>query len=194
MVKISFQHIKEKYGRFILVGLCVFLIGLVIHFPVHRLAPMITSMIERNSGYQIQASQMSIVMPFGLSMKDVWIQGPPIMNVPVNHKFESVKLYPSITSLLTYVAKKSLGVSFKADRGAEKWNGSVALGPKYTDVSLRGSDLDYSFIVPLEQYNPMLAGQTVTISSRFRFELDFEAPTPDLQLGDFTKATGALSL
>lgn len=194
MARFSIKSIKDKYGKFILVGSVVFLLGLILNFPVHRLAPLVTTMIEKNTGYQISAAEMSIIMPPGISMKQVHVQGPPLMGVPVNHDFESIKVYPSVMSLLTYFTKKSLGISFKVQRGKEKWSGSTAHGPKYTDISITAKNLDYTISQELGHFQPMLAGQTLNVTSKFGFSLDFESPTEELMKNDFTKASGSLKV
>lgn len=194
MARFSLQSFRQKYGRYITVGLIVFIVGLIYHFPITRLSPLILQTIEKNSGYRIQATHISIVMPIGLEMENVRVQGPDIGNVPVDHKFESIRLYPSVMSLLTYVSKKSLGLRFKADRGNERWSGVVAYGPKYTDVSISGKHLDYSIIIPLDEYNAMLANQTLTISSKLALDFSFEGPSAEIQSGDLTNASGSFEL
>lgn len=191
MARFSFTSFRQTYGRYILVGAVVFVLGLIVHFPVYRLAPMMTEIIEKNSGYRVEPDQMSVVMPLGIAMTNVKVQGPNIGNITVDYFFESIRLYPSIGSLLTYVSKKSLGVSFRADRGKERWSGSAAYGPKYTDVDLKGSNLDYSIIYPLDEFNAMMVNQTLTLSSKFDFEINLEGPTPELSRGDLTKAQGS---
>ncbi|MCB1196821.1 MAG: type II secretion system protein GspN [Bdellovibrionota bacterium] len=194
MAQFSIKSFREKYGRFILVGSIVFFIGLILHFPVQRLAPLITTMIEKNTGYQISASEIAITMPPGLDMQDVYVQGPPIMDIPVNHYFESVKLYPSVMSLLTYFTKKSLGISFKVQRQKERWSGTVAYGPKFTDIKVKAKNLDYTITQDLGKLNPMLANQSISINSKFDFSFDFDSPTKELTSNDFTKANGAIWL
>jgi|GEM_PF-5063509 len=192
--KFSFKAFRKKYGRFILIGWLVFSVGLIINFPVARIAPMLLNIIEKNTGYQITANDISIVLPLGLAMKDVHVQGPPVMDIPVDEDLAFLNIYPSIKSLLTYLTKKSLGLSFKAQRQNEKWSGSAAYGPKYTDITLRAKNLSFKDTIALDQFNAMLAGQVLEVDTVFDIDIDLDAPTPDIQKHNWTKAKGALNV
>lgn len=183
-----------RHGRYLWVGLTVFSLGLLLHFPLHRLTPMVTQTIEKNTGYQIQATEIHFALPFGLYLEDVYVVGPPIMNTEIDVHLNSLRIYPSILSFVTYLTKKSLGVTFRAKKGPENWSGTVAYGPKVTDIQVSADNLDYSIILPLEQYNMMLANQTLDIRSKFDFDFRLEGATQEIQMGDFSKAQGYFKL
>jgi type II secretion system protein N len=192
----------RNYGKYIWVGLIVFLIGLVLNFPIARMVPWMTQTIEKQTGYQIQMDEVDIVFPLAIDAKNVTVQGPgmlPLNNgrvipIPETFTLDTLRLSPSWMSLLTYASKRSVGFGFVATQNAMKISGSVAHGPKYTDVSIQGKNIPYEAQINLGAASPMLQGQVLDIQSSMNVDFWVEAATPLIQKGDWTKAEGGLTV
>ncbi len=193
-----FSNIWEKikglknHSTYLIIGGIVFVLGVFVHFPLERFGSVITTTIQRETGYIVQMEKISLTLPIGASAKNVTIQPPPGAD-PFTLLVDKLTIRPSIFSLITYPFRKSMGFSYKAVRGKEVWSGSANLGNENTSVDINVKNFEWAGVFPLDQ-NPMLAGQSLSITTKVNLHVVLSGKTIALQQGNLSEATGSLKI
>lgn len=188
-------NLKEwkKYSKYIILGLVVFILGLLFHFPLERFGSVITATVQRETGYIVQSEKLSFTLPIGVNAKKVVIQSPPGGPQPLMLQLDQLTLRPSVLALLTYPFRKAIGFSYSAKRGKENWSGSASFGPENTSLDVEADNFEWTGTFPLDQ-NPMFAGKTLVVRTVVNIDLSIKGKTIELQQGNLANAEGSLEI
>jgi type II secretion system protein N len=183
----------KQHGKYLIVGTIVFVLGLFVHFPLERFGNIITSTIQKNTGYIVQMEKLSLALPIGFHGEVIKIQPPA--NAPQQFLLviDELTIRPSVFALLTYPFRKSLGFSYKAKRSKEVWSGSASMGNTNSSIDVNVKNFEWVGSFPLDN-NPMLAGQSVNIKTTVDLDVELNGKTISLQQGNLSEATGHLEV
>jgi type II secretion system protein N len=180
----------KQHSKYLIVGAIVFVLGLFVHFPLERFGNVITTTIQKNTGYLVQMEKLSLTLPIGVHGENVRVQSPPNVQ-PFTLMIDEITIRPSIIALITYPFRKTVGFSYSAVRGKEKWAGSASLGNVNSSISVDVKNFEWSGSFPLDG-NPMLAGQSVNINTTIDLDMELDGKTISLQQGNLSEAAGYL--
>lgn len=182
----------KKHSTYLIIGGVVFVLGVFVHFPLERFGSVITTTIQKETGYIVQMEKISLTLPIGATAQTVEIR-PPAGAEPFVLMVDQLTVRPTIFSLLTYPFRKSIAFSYKAIRGKEIWSGSISMGSEISQVDISVKNFEWSGIFPLDQ-NPMLAGQSLSIKTKLDLDVSLTGKTIALQQGNLSEATGSLEI
>lgn len=182
-------------AKYILLGSTVFAIGLVWHFPLERLANVITGNVTKRTGVDFYMDELSFALPFGLKADDIRIERLPLPTGPERKSLhlDSLKVTVSPLSAIAYPFRKKIALTYRAAQEKVDWKGEVVLGDDL-GFSAETKKYPFSYSASLAEINPLLAGSQLSL--RGVADLDFVIAGKTLQLnkGDLTEGDGALDL
>lgn len=183
----------KSYSRYLIVGVIVFFLGILWHFPLERFGSVITNTIQKETGYLVQFEKLSLTLPIGIHAQNVLIQSSPSSGQAIMLQLDHLTLRPSIFALLTYPFRKAVGFSYKALRGKEIWAGSANFGKENTSVDIAAKNFEWTGSFPLDQ-NPMFAGKTLGIQTTVNIDVTLRGKTIAIQQGNLSEAEGKIEL
>ncbi|MEZ4845890.1 MAG: type II secretion system protein GspN [Bdellovibrionota bacterium] len=183
----------RQQGKYLVIGGIVFVMGLFVHFPLERFGNIITSTIQKNTGYIVQMEKLSLTLPIGVHGENVTIQPPMNAGQPFLLTIDELTIRPSILALITYPFRKNIGFSYKAKRGKEIWSGSADMGSTTSSLAVNVKNFEWTGSFPLDA-NPMFQGQSVNIQTTVNLDLELEGKTISLQQGNLSEANGFLEI
>lgn len=182
----------REYSNYLTIGIVVFILGILFHFPLERFSSILTSTIQKETGYIVQVEKLSFTLPIGVTAQNVKIQPPPGAP-PFLLGIEKLTVRPSVFALLTYPIRKSFGFSYKAVRGKETWAGSASIGREKMDVDVRVKNFEWTGSFPMDPNTPF-AGQSVSLKTIVNLDLEISGKTVALQQGNLSEAEGLLEI
>lgn len=185
--------VLKTQTNYVILFSIVFGLGMLFHFPLEKFSSVLTTNIQRQTGYIVQMEKMSLTFPVGLTAQTVRIQPPPGTPDPFVLNIDKLTVRPSLWALVTYPFRKAVGFSYKAIRGKETWSGSASLGNENSSVDISVENFNWSGVIPLDQ-NPMFAGQVVKIDTTVNIDLSLAGKTVALQQGNLSEAEGSLDI
>ncbi len=176
----------RAFSKYFLFGSAVFAVGLVWNFPLEKISQTFTQRLAKQTGYEFTMDTLDPALPIGFKATDFQVEG--LQKDPL--VFSNMRLTVSPLSLLTYPFKKSLNVSYVAEKNKTEWTGSIAMGPELLagDISTEDWRLNEEF--PLDKANPMLAGMFLKAKAQIAANSALEGETKAIQKGDLSKANG----
>ncbi|MEZ4704675.1 MAG: type II secretion system protein GspN [Bdellovibrionota bacterium] len=181
----------KKISTYIILGVVVFFIGLLFHFPMERVSQLITYQIERQTGYVINPEEVSFALPLGIQAKNVEIRGVFVNGQEIPLMLDEVTLRVSPISAITFPLKKTGSASFYARRKKETIRGQVSLGKETMDAELQIKDFMVDQVFALDGVDPMLTGSQIAIKSPISVEVQLVGNTTSISQGNLSVAQGS---
>lgn len=178
---------------YLVVFIVVFVLGVLFHFPLERFGSVITSTIQKQTGYVVQMEKMSLTLPIGIHATNVKVQPPATSGQAFILNVDEMTFRPSIIGYILYPIRKANSFSFKAVRGKEVWNGSASLGPENTSVDVSVKNFKWQGTFPLDP-NSMFAGQFISVDTTVDADLELDGKTAAIQNGNFSEAAGSFEV
>ena len=184
------KHIA-KYGS---LGLLVFAIGLVWHFPYERLSVSLTSQLQKTTGIKISIEELSPQLPIGFKATGVRLKDIPMGRDRLDMEFKHAKSSISPFSLLLYPFRKRVSFSYDALRETDRWEGDISYSPETFEGTLGTQKWKIQQSIPMKDINPMLAGSNLDIQGTFSLDVELAGKTPSLEKSDLSESDGKLKL
>lgn len=184
----------KKASSYVFIGLVVFLIGLVFHFPIEKLSTLATNQIQKQTGLSIEPEEVSFSLPLGIKAEKVLIRGLLIMGEKKNIFVDELTLNVSPLSIVTYPMKKTGSASFSATYKKSNIEGSAKLGTKTLSLALQAEKFRINEVFPLGGIDPMLTGSEIAIKSTFDISVTLEGDMTSISQGNFSQADGTAQI
>ncbi|HLG20190.1 MAG TPA: type II secretion system protein GspN [Bdellovibrionota bacterium] len=183
----------KAFAKYIALGSVVFFIGVVWNFPYERIRDTLTSSLKRQTGYMIDMSTLSPALPIGFKAANARVQGPPLGTLPVDIEFDELRITVSPFSLFLYPFRKSLSLSYSAERQKNVWSGNASLGKDEVSFKIKTKELKLKQSIPMEQINPLFAGSDVTMAANVGLSASLSGSRPSVMRGDLSAAEGKIA-
>ncbi|MCI5071586.1 type II secretion system protein GspN [bacterium] len=174
--------------QYLVLGLIVFCIGFIWHFPAQGILNNLIKTVEKQTGVSIQADDLSLAFPIGVKAKNVHVTNIPVPALAqTGVKLETLSIKISPLSLITYPLKKSGSVSVygKQKRMSFKTKLSANKDIVKAKGSARGLQMDHDLFIPS-------AGAKMAIQGQLATEFNFLSNIAALQKNDFSSLEGTL--
>jgi type II secretion system protein N len=113
--------------------------------------------------------------------------------MPVDLDLDRLKVTLTPTTLL-YPFRKIISASFSAERRQDRFWGSLSFGRERSSVEFKTKNFKLDRSLPMDQFNPLLVGSTLTLAGNVTLSLALEGLTPSLQRSDLSAADGELNI
>ncbi|HMQ11421.1 MAG TPA: type II secretion system protein GspN [Oligoflexia bacterium] len=182
------KELLKQNRKYILVGIIVFCLGFVWHFPAQGILSNIIKTIEKQTGVSIQTDDLRLAFPVGLKADNVHITNIPIPALAqTGVKLEKFSIKVSPLSLITYPLKKSGSISVTGQQQKMSFKSNIKISKDVVKAkgSAKGLNMDHDLFIPS-------AGAKMTIQGQLSTEFNFLSNILALQKNDFSSLEGTL--
>jgi type II secretion system protein N len=183
----------KKNSQYFILGGVVFLLGTIWHFPLERLATILTAKAQKESGVVFRPEKLTLAFPIGLTAENLLVQLPGNQGQPISLTLDRLTLRPSILALLTYPFKRQLGFSYKVNRDQAVFSGSGRFGKENSSFDLDAKNFELIGTIPLEQA-AILGGKGIDINGNLNLKLSIKGKTVAIMQRNFSEAEGFLEV
>lgn len=182
------KEVLKQNRNYLLLGVIVFCIGFIWHFPAQGILSNVIKTIEKQTGVAIQADDLGLAFPVGLKADNVHITNIPVPALAqTGIKLEKLSIKVSPLSLITYPLNKSGSISItgKQKKMSFKTNLTLSKDIIKTKGNAKGLNMDHDLFIPS-------AAAKMAIQGQLSLDFNFLSNLAALQKNDFSSLEGTL--